>query len=452
MMATSVTTGLDSAAALPRPLRVYPAGVNPVLKWQKTVIFLIIGYVLMNRSFAYLGIPQLKVFIGEIVLFCFIVFRPKEGVDTFAGALSKAGPARDVAWAMLLFLAYGIFEVCRGFMLGYSVITSVENFAFNYYPLYLLLGWWVGRRNPRLLRTVITRLAWLNGIYGILFILFLSRVPVFIPGNQGDAAGIFGQPWGAALSILGLLCFERNLERVAIPLVLNAFVLLGMQVRAEWIGFMAGLGVYAILLQHVKRVLAGVGAICVLLAVGYIANVNLPGSGSRAGGVISSREIVARAVAPFAPEVASQWTGNAKTYSETATWRTNWWKAIWASVHKDAEHAALGNAYGYPLVDLVPYLRGRYWLRTPHSVFFYALGYGGWIHVMLLCFLEGTMAILLWRSFQITGQPYGLVVWAVVTTWVFFDSAFESPFRAIPFFLLTGIAMAPALGPRFAEA
>ena len=36
-------------------------------KWQKTGLFLIIGYILFNRSFAYLGIPQLKLFIGELV-------------------------------------------------------------------------------------------------------------------------------------------------------------------------------------------------------------------------------------------------------------------------------------------------------------------------------------------------------------------------------------------------
>ena len=50
-------------------------------KWQKTGIFLIIGYILLNRSFAYLGIPQLKLFIGEIVLFCFLLGLPSRRQD-----------------------------------------------------------------------------------------------------------------------------------------------------------------------------------------------------------------------------------------------------------------------------------------------------------------------------------------------------------------------------------
>jgi hypothetical protein len=418
---------------------------DPEAKWQRIIVFLTIGYILFNRSFAYLGFPPLKLFIGEIVLFCLLVFRRRQSIDRLGAALSSPGRLRDIGWAMVVFIVYGLFEVCRGFALGYPPVTILENFAFNYYPLYLLAGWWLGGRNPQLLRSIVIRLAWLNGIYGVLFIVFLSRVPIFIPGIQGDSAAVFGQPWGAALSLLGLLCYERRLERVAVPLLLNSFVLLGMQVRAEWIGFLAGLLVYAVLLRQMKRVIVGAGVVCALLIAGYALNITLPGSGSRAGGLISTREIAARAVAPFSPETAREWTGNAKTYEETATWRTNWWKAIWASVHEDADTAAIGHGYGFPIVDLVPYLKGRYWLRTPHSVFFYALAYGGWIHVLLLAFLEAAIAAMLWQAFRITGQAYGLVAWSVINAWVFFDSAFESPFRAIPFFLICGMAMAPAV-------
>jgi len=432
---------------LARPVRVAARPFRSD-KWQKTAVFLVLGYVLFNRSFAYLGIPQLKLFIGEVVLFCFLVFRRREGVDTLALSLGRSGPAHDCAWAMLLFVMYGLFETCRGVALGYSVITCLENFAFNYYALYMLFGWWLGRRNPTLLRTIAVRLAWFNGVYGFLYILMLSRIPLFIPGQQGDAATVFGQPWGAALSLLALLCFEKRLERVSIPLALNTFVLLGMQVRAEWIGFFVGLMFYAFMTRQVQRVITGIGMAVVLLAIGYVADFRMPGALSRAGGVISSREIVARALAPLDPQQAENLTRNAKTYSDTAAWRTNWWKAIWVSVHNDTETAAIGHGYGYPIVDLVPYLKGRYWLRTPHSIFFYTLGYGGWLHVLLLVLLEASMVRLLWRSFTLTGQPYGLVAWAVISAWVFFDSSFESPFRAIPFFLLTGMAMAPALQPK----
>lgn len=412
-------------------------------KWEQTAVLLVLGNILFNRTFSYIGIPPLKIFIGEAVLFAFLVRRQREGVDAWAEGLARNGPTHDCAWAMLLFILYGLFETFRGFALGYSATTALENFAFNYYALFLLLGWWVGRSNPNLLRKLTVRLAWLNGLYGFAYILYLGHLPFFLPATE-EPVTLFGQPWGAALSILGLFCFEKDLIKVAVPLALNAFVLLAMQVRAEWIGFMVGLMFYAFLTKQVQRVMTGIAIVSVLLAVGYIADVRLPGALSH-GGIVSTREIVARAVAPFDEDKALTMTNNARSYEATAAWRTTWWRAIWESVHQDAETAAIGHGYGYHIVDLVPYLKGRYWLRTPHSIFFYALGYTGWIGVILLFLLEAAMVRVLWRAFLITGQPYGLVAWSVITAWIFFDSAFESPFRGIPFFLLTGIAMGPAL-------
>lgn len=449
------------AFAASPPLRIHAPisrvrpGTRPVArafprdKWEATVAFLIIGYFLFNRTFAYLGVPPLHLFIGEIVLGCFLLFRQHDGLNTWVRGLARSEAAHDCSWAILIFICYGIFETARGVALGYSLTTCLENLAFNYYALYLILGWWLGRRNPGLLRDLTVSLAWFNGIYGTLYLIYFSHSLLLLPGT-GDPVTLFGQPWGAAVSILGLMCFERRLQRVAIPLALNAFVMLGLEVRAEWIAFLVGLFAYAYLTKQVKRVITGIAIVCALLAVGYVADIRLPGAIGR-GGVISTREIVARAIAPFDESRAQFITGNAKMYQQTAAWRTTWWKAIWASVHSDTETAAIGHGYGYPIVDLVPYLKGRYWLRTPHSVFFYALGYGGWFAVLTLLALEAAMVRLLWRSFVITGQPFGLVVWAAVTAWIFFDSAFESPFRGIPFFLLTGIAMGPALGrKRFA--
>jgi hypothetical protein len=149
--------------ARPAPVR---AGRFRSDKWEKTAVFLVLGYVLFNRTFAYLGIPPLKLFIGEMVLFSFLICRQREGLDTWARALAQSGPAHDCAWSILLFIAYGIFETCRGVALGYSLTTCLENLAFNYYALYLLFGWWVGQRNPGLLRTLAVKLAWCNGISG----------------------------------------------------------------------------------------------------------------------------------------------------------------------------------------------------------------------------------------------------------------------------------------------
>src|SRR3954463_3106709 len=120
-MSTAYPLRLPHAGSLPQPRLRAPLQVRPFVsdKWQKTGVFLIIGYVLFNRSFAYLGIPQLKLFIGEIVLFCFLVFRPAQSLDTLRLALATPGRLRDCAWALVVFVCYGLFEVCRGLALGY---------------------------------------------------------------------------------------------------------------------------------------------------------------------------------------------------------------------------------------------------------------------------------------------------------------------------------------------
>lgn len=92
-------------------------------------------------------------------------------------------------------------------------------------------------------------------------------------------------------------------------------------------------------------------------------------------------------------------------------------------------------------------------LRTPHNIFFYALGYGGWIGVALFFLLQVSLARLLLRAYRVTGQPFGLVFWAMSLSLAFFGNFFETPFGAIPFYLLTGLAIAPVLlGRREADA
>ena len=45
--------------------------------WVKMASFLILGYFVMGRTFAYLGIPPLHIFIGEIVLGSFLLLGPE---------------------------------------------------------------------------------------------------------------------------------------------------------------------------------------------------------------------------------------------------------------------------------------------------------------------------------------------------------------------------------------
>jgi hypothetical protein len=151
---------------------------------------------------------------------------------------------------------------------------------------------------------------------------------------------------------------------------------------------------------------------------------------------------VGRLVAPFDEKLASELTPIAEGNAGTARWRTEWWKVIWTTTYRDASTAAFGRGYGFPLSSLVPYIRNEV-LRTPHNAFFYALGYSGWVGVALLCAFQFALAGVLWQVYRLTGQPFGLVIWVTFLCVALFGNLLETPFGAIPMYLLTGLAAAP---------
>jgi hypothetical protein len=108
---------------------------------------------------------------------------------------------------------------------------------------------------------------------------------------------------------------------------------------------------------------------------------------------------------------------------------------------------AFGHGYGFPLITVAPKdaQKNNEEDRTPHSVFYYALGYTGWVGVVLYVTLQFAIVGLLWRAYRLGGTPAGLVFWVMAMVRVSFEEGFETPFKAIPFYLLWGMTMAAAL-------
>src|ERR1700728_1702897 len=92
--------------------------------WSKWVLFLLVGFSLTGRSFAYLGIPPAKLFIGDLTLAAFIFLRPRQLFDPWIKALTKGGPLGPLAWILLVSISYGILQVIRGVLYGFSPIIA----------------------------------------------------------------------------------------------------------------------------------------------------------------------------------------------------------------------------------------------------------------------------------------------------------------------------------------
>lgn len=424
--------------------------------WAHFAAVMILGYLCMFRSFSYLGLPWWHIYIGELSLAAFLFCGPSTAKGGWLYLIRRIRRLDRLRAVLVSLLLYGGFEALRGLAHGYPLLTVLRDTGFNYYPIFFFLGIWAGLLDPDFLRSVAFGLAWFNGIYGVLCVLFLSRVPWTLPGT-GDAASavpFFSEPSGAAaIALLGLIVFEPSLRRVWHLVALNAFVLLGLQVRGEWLGFAVGVVVFASVTRRLKHLVTASAPVLLLLGLMYVAHVSIQSPWRRGDNVgntgtnISTDYLVARALAPINKDLANELAPEEEVSfaSGTAQWRLLWWAGIWSEVHSRLSNVILGLGYGYPIGDLNPYIEPDTFIQTPHSVFFYALGFTGWLGVAIYALLLWEIVRLLWRSYRITGQAFGLVCWAAFVTMAIFEPLFEAPYGAIPFFLLVGAATTPAL-------
>ena len=414
--------------------------------WNWIVSVLLLGYFCLGRSFAYWGIPSWFIFPGEALLFAFLLWGPRLEQGRWPWAAFSWPGLAHYRWLFFTFFGFGMLQALHGILLGHPILSSLRDMAFNYYPLYFLLGLWIGVRDSEFLRKLFGAAAWASGLYGIIYILILNRISWPLPGVSHDVVPVpfFGMPEFSAAILLGLLSFEKDLRRIWLLLLLNVGVLIGMLIRAEWLAFVMGLLVWGWCTKNMKRVLLGGAMVLTIVGLMSLAKFTISGPESR-GGTISASELLARAIAPVDSDLARQYSSDltdAQMYEGNVAFRVLWWTAIWSSVHDSLPRALLGYGYGFALGDLSPFLAGEF-IRTPHNVFFYALGYTGWIGVLLFVSFQGGIVQLLWRVYRATAEPFGIVFWVTMMTFAFFTPFFEVPQGAIPFYLVIGAACAP---------
>jgi len=417
--------------------------------WPGIAAFLIVGYLSLSRAFAYLGIPWWKIFIGEVVLAMLFISGPKFDARSWYRTFLEFPVLKRVSLLYGLFLAYGVVQIVHGVLTGNPPLVAVRDLTFNYYPIYFFLGLTAGLMRPDLLPRLLRGFAWFNGIYGVLYLFVLNRIDWFVPGVSDEIVPvpIFGQPIYSFIALLGLIAYEKDLWRSSHLLGLNAFVMLGMQFRTEWFAFAVGMITWFIVTGQGKRLLQAAAILSALFCVMYITNFSVPGPEGRGGGDISIRQLTDRAIAPFRADTSDAKAAagiGAESQESTFVWRTVWWLFIWNAVHSSLNTTVWGFGYGYPLGDLAPYLAGEF-IRTPHNEFFYALGYTGWIGVVLFFLFEAEILRLLWRVNRATREPFGVPFWVSMMAYGMFFPLGETPYGAIPFYLIVGWIAAPVL-------
>jgi O-antigen ligase len=318
---------------------------------------------------------------------------------------------------------------------------ALQNFAFNFYIAFLFAGMWLGERFPDLLRKATWYLAWANGIYGILYLAVFGGMAT-VEELESGAVTTFGQPAGSAIALLGLLAFERTPRRLIPPLLLNACVLLGIQMRAEWLSFGVAIVVLSYLSGKLSRLFLSGAVLAGLLLIGLLFEFQMPAPTGRTG-TISSRDIVGRIVASVDEEAAYRLTPNASQFAGTVEWRTEWWKNLYRLTHAHPVSMLFGQGYGFPIWEYNDVDQSV--VPTPHNIFIYVLVYTGWVGVLVFYSLQFCLAWLLWKAYRASGEPFGFCLWILVFIWAHFDNKLETPFGAIPFYVLVGMALTSAM-------
>lgn len=411
--------------------------------WVLAAGGLVLGYLLMTRSFAYLGLERYSLFVGEVFLIGFYLVKSRESLGAFAWSLVDRTDLSFVAWSIYTLAAYGLVTAVRGIFQGYETVAVLHTLVFVVYPFYFFVGLWIGRVAPRFLDRFVPILAWFGGIYGLAYVLVLNRLPYTFPGT--DVIPLFGQPAAPAVAIVAILCMYRKLTTwMLVALGLNGLVVLALQVRAQWVGLAISLLVWSILTHRLGRFLLAVMVFTMLLVVAYVTDLTIP-SPTPKQDEFSARTVIGAVVAPIDEDLAATYTESAGQFAGSARWRQVWWEGIWADVNADLRTQLIGHGYGFPLKTLAPFTTGEEDLRTPHNFFFFVLAYSGWVGVVLTGVLFLSMLGMLWVAFKRTQLAFGLAFFVLQAGIAAFSNHFETPFGAIPFYTILGVSAAPAL-------
>jgi hypothetical protein len=403
-------------------------------RWTKLVVLFLWSSVLLGKTSAYVGLA-----FGGLLFFSTRVLWDR----WYVALTRRSDPLSGVAWALLVSIVYGIAETIYGVLQGYPLFTALQILVFNICPVYLFLGIWVGFRHPGTVQIYNRYTAWFMVFYTPIFFIFLSHLNIsLVPGSD---VGILGGPSSGSVTLLGLLAFEPNLAQFWLPIMVLSCLTIALQERADWVGLGLCLLVWGTITNRIRRVLAIAGSICGVLLIAGLIDLKLPPLPGR-GGELSARGTIARLAGSISPGMASAFGADSATAHfayGTVYWRTRWWGAIRNEVSKDYKTMIFGLGYGYPLAHLAGRDTEKQGTRSPHSIFYFTLGYSGLVGIAIFFWLEICVVKLLWRVYKTTGQTFGLIYFIYGISGSFFGNFIETPQGGIAFYLLLGLLVGP---------
>lgn len=313
-----------------------------LLLYGRLVGFLLAGYLLFDKAFAYLHIPGTPLYIGEMVLLVGAL-----GSLAATGYLSVV--VRDDPMLALL-AAFFLWSLIR-FVPGLHAygINAVRDFALVYYCLFAFFIAAALARSPAILERLVVQLnrlvPWL--LLWLPFGIILGRSQIIAPNVPFTTVSILNHKTGdaaiAALLVLGslwLLPSRRSNRSIALWSIVSlvAIALAATQNRGGLLSGMTGITIGLAFLRDRLRLIARAALVVVLItAVGTLLPLQIAGSAASQGRAFSVSQLYAN-VASIA---GAQQAGN---QNGTAAGRELLWSQV---LQKQASDDRVVDGYGF---------------------------------------------------------------------------------------------------------
>ncbi|MBI4621987.1 MAG: O-antigen ligase family protein [Verrucomicrobia bacterium] len=411
------------------------------------------GYLIGNRGFAQLSVPNLPLLPGELTLglgLCFIIWN---------AARTKELPVRrDALNAMLL-----TWLACGAIRFGYDVrvhgLMALRDFAILYYSLFFFLaqGWWADPDQRRWVQRCLT----VGFAVGAPIFLAFARWPDFFVNN---------------LSVRGVPLVYVKSDVQAGLLIAGTYWFLHRYVSSRRLGWLllAATNLLGVLSANSRAALVAFGVTCLWLVACRDWRILRPIAALGAVGLAVLLTLPIVTQRPWKESIAYRFyesaasigdTQGARSY-ETADlgdkpdnnrFRLTWWRIVVGETWSEGRWTGLG--FGYDLSD--QFLRIYYAesseefsTRSPHNYPLTVFARTGLIGVGLLLVCLAGITMRTWRAGRRAAQsdqpsePFAM--W--VGTWGIFVSAcfgvvLEGPMGAVVFWTLLGMANAAGSEP-----
>jgi hypothetical protein len=419
-------------------------GVTPNDKYCFLLLFVLSGYAVLGKVFAYIGVPPL--YIGEIVLLLGIVALFRSGC-LFA---SVASIPSVVLLALMGLVAVSMISTLDRYGLDAlrdSVVVLYGIFAFIVAALLI--------ENPGRIEGLIRFYRAFAAAYVVVPIAMMFLAPIAQrylpnwPNSDSPIVLVRGGELGvhlAGMAVFTLLGFRRQSWPWSIMFIVGVAIV-GSQNRGGMLAIAVPTAIAMIFASDRRKLLqlACVAVFAAVVAIAADVDVDLG----------SSRRLQ---VSQFVDNVASVFSdSSAGNLDGTKEWRKGWWETV---VHYTfaGDYFWTGKGFGQSLAITDGYANwatGEAPLRSPHSVHMTILARTGipglvlWV-VMLLAWFTTMLrnAYISWRNGEPAWGRFFIFIACYALAAIIdasFDVALEGPMIGIWFWVLIGVGLGTSM-------